>query len=57
MYECEFTIRITHKKTRQQTTTNKGNPMTEGFLAPRNLGFQKREQREKLITSPSDLKN
>jgi hypothetical protein len=29
MYECEFTIRITHKKTRQQTTTNKGNPMTQ----------------------------
>ena len=32
MYECEFTIRITHKKTRQQTTTNKGNPMTSTRL-------------------------
>ena len=31
-YECEFTIRITHKKTRQQTTTNKGNPMTLAIL-------------------------
>ena len=30
MYECEFTICITHKKARQQTTTNKGNPMTLG---------------------------
>ena len=41
MYECEFTIRITHKKARQQTTTNKGNPMTleVGYKPAQTLDF------------------